>query len=44
MDPSLFPSNDIPWLTTEEGKVIEYETVFYRIPPYSVREYPNELS
>jgi transcriptional regulator with XRE-family HTH domain len=41
---SEYSHNDIPWLTTEEGKVIEYETVFYRIPPYSVREYPNELS
>ena len=30
--------NDIPWLTTEEGKIIEYESVFYRTTPYSVRD------
>ncbi len=31
--------NDVPWLTTEDGEVIEYESVFYRTAPYSVREY-----
>ncbi len=41
---SEYSHNDIPWLTTEEGKPIEYESVFYRTAPYSVREYPNELS
>ena len=30
--------NDVPWLTTEEGKIIEYESVFYRTTPYSVRD------
>lgn len=30
--------NDVPWLTTEDGKIIEYESVFYRTPPYSVRD------
>ncbi len=29
---------DVPWLTTENGKVIPYEAVFYRTPDYSVRE------
>ena len=27
-----------PWLTAEEGKVIDYESVICRTPPYSVRE------
>lgn len=36
---SDYSHNDIPWLTTEEGKLIEYESVFYRTAPYSVREY-----
>ena len=31
--------DDVPWLTTEDGEVIEYESVFYRTHPYSVREY-----
>lgn len=31
--------DDVPWLTTEGGEVIEYESVFYRTNPYSVREY-----
>ena len=32
---------DVPWLTTDEGKIIPYESVFYRTPPYSVRNYSN---
>ncbi len=35
---SEYSHNDVPWLTAEEGKAIEYESVFYRTPPYSVRE------
>jgi len=36
---SEYSHNDVPWLTTEKGKIIEYESVFYRTPLYSVREY-----
>ena len=36
---SEYSHNDVPWLTTEDGEVIEYESVFYRTAPYSVREY-----
>jgi len=36
---SEYSHNDVPWLTTEKEKVIEYESVFYRTKPYSVREY-----
>lgn len=34
---SNYSHNDVPWLTTENGKIIDYEAVFYRTPPYSVR-------
>ena len=30
--------NDVPWLTTDDGDIIEYESVFYRTAPYSVRD------
>ncbi len=30
---------DVPWLTTEQGKIIDYESVFYRTAETSVREY-----
>lgn len=41
---SEYSHNDVPWLTTENGKLIEYESVFYRILPYSVREYSEDIS
>lgn len=36
---SEYSHGDIPWITTEEQKPIEYESVFYRTPQYSVRDY-----
>ena len=39
---SDYSHNDVPWLTTEDGQPIEYESVFYRTKPYSVREYTGE--
>lgn len=39
---SEYSHHDVPWLVTEEGKVIEYEAVFYRTLPYSVRSYSEE--
>lgn len=39
---SDYSHNDVPWLTAEDGKAIEYESVFYRTPAYSVREYEPE--
>ncbi|MBU4269104.1 MAG: DUF4065 domain-containing protein [Acidobacteria bacterium] len=36
---SEYSHNDIPWMTTESGKIIPYEAVFYRTAPYSVRQY-----
>jgi transcriptional regulator with XRE-family HTH domain len=40
---SNYSHNDVPWLTTEEGKTIEYEAVFYRTPAYSVRDDHNAV-
>src|SRR3990167_5894472 len=40
---SEYSHNDVPWLTTEDRKVIEYESVFYRTPPYSLREYGEDI-
>jgi len=39
---SEYSHNDVPWQTTEEGEVIDYESVFYRTPPYSVRYYSDD--
>lgn len=40
---SEYSHNDVPWLTTENGKTIEYESVFYRTAPYSVRTYSEDI-
>lgn len=40
---SEYSHKDIPWLTTEDGKDIDYELVFYREPPYSVRNYDDGI-
>lgn len=39
---SEYSHNDVPWKTTEDGEIIEYESVFYRTFPYSVRNYSEE--
>ena len=39
---SEYSHNDVPWQTTEDGEIIEYESVFYRTLPYSVRNYSEE--
>jgi uncharacterized phage-associated protein len=39
---SEYSHKDVPWLTTEEGKIIEYESVLYRTPTYSARSYDEE--
>ena len=39
---SDYSHNDVPWQTTEEGEAIDYESVFYRTPPYSVRDYSDD--
>jgi len=34
---------DIPWIAADDGEKIEYESVFYRTPQYSVRRYDEEI-
>ena len=38
---SEYSHGDIPYVATKEGEVIDYELVFYREPPYSVRTYDD---
>ena len=32
---------DVPWISADSGKQLDYESVFYRTPETSVREYDN---
>lgn len=36
---SEYSHGDVPWLSTKAGEDINYESVFYRTPEYSVRKY-----
>ena len=36
---SEYSHKDVPWVTTEDGKIIDYEAVFYRTAEYSARPY-----
>ncbi len=36
---SDYSHNDVPWITADNGKPINYESVFYRTKEYSVRSY-----
>jgi DNA-binding XRE family transcriptional regulator/uncharacterized phage-associated protein len=38
---SDFSHKDIPWISTKEGEIIDYESVFYRTPDTSVRIYDD---
>ena len=40
---SDYSHGDVPWRTAAEGEIIEYEAVFYRTQPYSVREYSEDV-
>lgn len=37
-----YSHQDVPWITAEEGKPIEYESVFYRTSKTSVRNYEED--
>jgi transcriptional regulator with XRE-family HTH domain len=41
---SKYSHEDVPWKATKERDAIDYELVFYRMPAYSVRSYPDEDS
>lgn len=40
---SDFSHKDMPWLASKEGEDIDYELVFYREAPFSVRNYGEEI-
>jgi transcriptional regulator with XRE-family HTH domain len=40
---SEYSHQDVPWIVTEEGKPIDYESVFYRTSKTSVRNYATRL-
>lgn len=40
---SEYSHGDIPWIAADDGNIIEYESVFYRTPQYSVRRYDEEV-
>ena len=39
---SDYSHEDVPWQTTDDGEIIDYESVFYRTVPYSVRKYSED--
>jgi len=39
---SNYSHKDVPCLTTNNEEIIDYESVFYRTKPYSVRTYIEE--
>jgi transcriptional regulator with XRE-family HTH domain len=39
---SEYSHKDVPWMVTNPKQIIDYESVFYRTPDYSVREYPDD--
>lgn len=40
---SSYSHKDMPWMASKEGEDINYELVFYRDVPFSVRNYGNEI-
>jgi len=40
---SNYSHKDMPWQATKEGEEINYELAFYREPPFSVRNYGDEI-
>jgi uncharacterized phage-associated protein len=40
---SSYSHKDMPWLASKEGDEINYELVFYRDAPFSVRNYGDEI-
>lgn len=41
---SNYSHKDIPWLASKDGEEINYELVFYREPPFSVRNYDEDVA
>lgn len=40
---SNYSHKDMPWLTTKDGDVIDYELTFYREPPFLARNYDEDF-
>jgi transcriptional regulator with XRE-family HTH domain len=40
---SNYSHKDIPWLASKDGEEINYELAFYREPPFSVRNYEEDV-
>ena len=40
---SNYSHKDMPWLASKEGEVVNYELVFYRDVPFSVRTYQEDI-
>ncbi|MDO8316070.1 MAG: DUF4065 domain-containing protein [Flavobacterium sp.] len=40
---SNYSHKDIPWMASKDGEEINYELVFYREPPFSVRNYEEDV-
>lgn len=40
---SNYSHKDIPWMASKDGEDINYELVFYREPPFSVRNYEEDV-
>ena len=40
---SEYSHKDLPWLASKEGEEIDYELVYYREAPFSVRNYGEEI-
>jgi uncharacterized phage-associated protein len=40
---SNYSHKDLPWVASKEGEEINYELVFYREAPFSVRNYGDEI-
>ena len=40
---SNYSDKDMPWIASKEGEEINYELVFYRDAPFSVRNYGDEM-
>lgn len=39
---SNYVQKDMPWVATKDGETIDYELVFYREAPFSIRNYTHE--
>jgi transcriptional regulator with XRE-family HTH domain len=41
---SNYSHNDMPWRASKDGEEINYELAYYREPPFSVRNYGEEMA